>query len=258
MIKKYIVATVMSAGLAGIVFCTYLDVYSRDRARQDELDSPMLEGNTIAVWEMSDTVAYVGDQNEGLSEKDYREVADELGVDVASIKAVVEIEAGKSHRGFWQAGKPLINFDLQMYQKFAKRNGLNIGKIRKKAPVIFKAPDDRKYGSRQAAQQARLDAAMAIDRKTAVQGTFWGMFQIGGFNWNKCGVSGVDEFVEMMSRSERDQLELFARFLQNTGLDKPLKKRNWKAFARGYNGPHYASRGYHTRLAAAYRRYSEK
>lgn len=219
------------------------------------LDSLVLDGHTVAVWDTTDTIPYL-ERGERLTEKDYIEVAEELGVDVAAIKAVVEIEAGKSHRGFWSPGKPLINFDLSMYRQFAKRNNLNLATARKRSPVIFNRPNDRKYGSRQAAQQARLDAAMAIDERTAVQGTFWGMFQIGGFNWKKCGADSISQFVELMSRSERDQLELFVNFLRSTGLDKHLREHNWAAFARGYNGPSYASRGYHTRLASAYRRYS--
>lgn len=61
-----------------------------------------------------------------------------------------------------------------------------------------------------------------------------------------------------MSRSERDQLELFANFLQNTGLDKYLRAKNWAAFSRGYNGPGYAKRRYHTRMASAYSKHKAR
>lgn len=84
------------------------------------------------------------------------------------------------------------------------------------------------------------------------------MFQIGGFNWKKCGAESIDDFVERMSRSERDQLDLFAEFITRAGLLKHLQNKNWAAFARGYNGPSYASRGYHTRMASAYARHLKK
>ena len=45
---------------------------------------------------------------------------------------------------------------------------------------------------------------------------------------------------------------------RNTGLLTHLQKKNWAAFARIYNGPSYAARGYHTRMAAAYRKYAGK
>ena len=47
-----------------------------------------------------------------LTDDDYRRVAEELGVETATIKAVVEIEAGTAHKGFAAPGIPLINFDL--------------------------------------------------------------------------------------------------------------------------------------------------
>ena len=192
-----------------------------------------------------------------LTEQDFKEVAEELGVDIAAIKAVVEIEAGRGHQGFHAPGKPLINFDLSVFRRMAQRNGVNLSKYRKSHAVVFARPNLTRYGSQQNAQQARLDAARQIHQLSAIQGTFWGMFQIGGFNWNKCGADSPEHFVELMSRSERDQLELFAKFIEKTGLLKYLKAHNWSAFTRGYNGPGYANRGYHTRLASAYAKYKK-
>lgn len=192
-----------------------------------------------------------------LTEDDYREVAEMLGVETAAIKAVVDIEAGKQHQGFFAPGKPLVNFDLSMFRQHARRNGINLSRYSRTHAVVFSSPNARRYGSTQAAQQERLRTARTIDNKTAVQGTFWGMFQIGGFNWKICGCESIDEFVERMSRSERDQLELFAEFIKNSGLLPALKSKNWAAFARRYNGASYASRGYHTRMAAAYARHKK-
>lgn len=193
-----------------------------------------------------------------LTDEDFREVAEELGVEVAAIKAVVEIEAGTKHEGFWANGKPIINFDLSMFRKFAARNKINLSRYQRSHAVVFAKPNRARYGSYQAAQQARLDAARTIDDKTAIEGTFWGMFQLGGFNWKVCGTSSPDEFVRLMSRSERDQLELFAEFMRETGMLPLLKAKNWSAFARRFNGPTYARRGYHTRLARAYAKHKAK
>lgn len=191
-----------------------------------------------------------------LTEADYEEVAQMLDVDVAAIKAVVDIETGRRHEGFWAPGKPLINFDLTMYRRFAPRSGVSLTKARKAHPEIFRRPDARRYGSYQAAQQARLDAACDVDTVSAYQSTFWGMFQIGGFNWRKCGCESVQQFVELMSRSERSQLELFARFIENSGMVDAVRRHNWLQFALKYNGPKAKSRGYHKRLAASYKRHS--
>lgn len=190
-----------------------------------------------------------------LTEQDYVEIAQELGVEVASIKAVVDIEAGRAHQGFWTEGRPVLNFDLSIYRQMAKRHNINPERYKKTHPAIFSRPSIARYGSQQAAVQARFDQAASIDSVSAIEGTFWGMFQIGGFNWRLCGTSSPQEFLRLMSRSERDQLELFAEFIRRTGLLPSLKAKNWSAFARGYNGPRYASRGYHRRLAEAYRRH---
>ncbi len=185
-----------------------------------------------------------------LTENDFIEVAQHLGVDVAAIKAVVEIEAGHSHQGFSAPGVPLINFDLSMFRRFAARRGINLSKYSKSHSAVFSSSS----GS-QAKANRRLNAAKTINANAAIEGTFWGMFQIGGFNWKKCGASSIEDFVERMSRSERDQLDMFDEFISHAGLLKSLRNKDWATFARGYNGPGYARRNYHTRMANAYARY---
>ncbi|MCM1356749.1 MAG: N-acetylmuramidase family protein [Staphylococcus sp.] len=187
-----------------------------------------------------------------LTEEDFEEVAQRLGVEVAAIKAVVEIEAGRTHQGFSAPGQPLVNFDLTMFRRFATRRGVNLAKYSKSHSVVFTSS----RGSQTRAYR-RLEAARSINKNAAIEGTFWGMFQIGGFNWKKCGAESLDDFVDRMSRSERDQLDMFAEFITNTGLLKHLQAKNWASFARGYNGPGYARRRYHTRMAQAYAKHSK-
>ena len=66
-----------------------------------------------------------------LTEQDYKEVAEELGIEIATIKAVVEIEAGPGHEGFYKPGLPIINFDMSMFRRFAGKNGINLSKYNK-------------------------------------------------------------------------------------------------------------------------------
>lgn len=193
-----------------------------------------------------------------LDNSDYVRVAEELGVEPAAIKAVVSIEAGATHRGFYETGKPVINFDLSVFRQMASRRGINLGKYSGSHKVVFNRPNIARYGSYQHAQQARLDAAMTIDSIAAIHGTFWGMFQIGGFNWKRCGASSPADFIRRMSLSEQEQLELFAEFIRNSGLLDALRQKNWAKFAKGYNGPSYAARGYHTRLANAYNKFKKE
>lgn len=192
-----------------------------------------------------------------LTMADYKAVADELGIPVAAIRAVVEIEAGPKGEGFNPDNTPIINFDLTMFRQAAKRQGINLNKYKSSNAVVFRALDRKKYGSIQSAQYARLHSAMEIDTVAALEGTFWGMFQIGGFNWKLCGCKSVREFVELMSYSERAQLELFARFMEARNLVRFIRNKQWSEFALRYNGPGYKKHGYDKRMASAYKRFSK-
>lgn len=217
--------------------------HSRKSQQHQTADTIKIEGQVVEILPSGEI--------HRLTEQDYIEVARALDVEVAAVKAIVDIEAGRAHEGFSAPGVPLINFDYSMFSRFASKKGINLSKYRKSHPLVFSSHG---RGS-QAAVNRRLNAARSINNRAAIEGTFWGMFQIGGFNWKLCGCKDIDEFVEKMSRSERDQLELFAHLVTNTGMVKHLRNKNWAAFARIYNGPSYAARGYHTRLAAAYNRH---
>ncbi|MDE7160464.1 MAG: N-acetylmuramidase family protein [Muribaculaceae bacterium] len=183
----------------------------------------------------------------GLTDADFRKVADELGVEVAAIRAVVDIEAGKSMKGFWAPGVPVINFDSKMYARFKARKGG--GGAADTVPAGLKGYALQEWTQLVKARKSNAEAANL--------GTFWGMFQIGGFNYSKCGCNSIGEFVDLMSYSELEQLELFAAFITNTGMLPDLKARDWASFSRKYNGASYARKGYHRRMAEAYAKYKK-
>lgn len=227
------------------------------------VDSAVVACDTVCVADSCVVDSCVADtcvsdlSSQKLTENDYREVANRLGIEVAAIKAVVDIEAGKSHKGFWAPGKPLVNFDMSIVNKFAPKLGVSLSKYRKSHPEIWGA-SKKKYGSQQAAEWARFEALRAVNNDLGIYSSFWGMFQIGGFNWKLCKTKDANEFFSLMSRSERDQLELFANFIESSDMVKYLKAKNWAGFASRYNGPSYASRGYHTRMANAYAKYKKQ
>jgi hypothetical protein len=189
-----------------------------------------------------------------ISELDYERVAGELGVDVAAIKALSSIEAGNC--GFIANGKPVINFDRVIFARLLAKNGISVRAARRKAPVAFSCVNIRRYGSYGEAQHARLSNACNVSRNVALQSTFWGMFQIGGFNYSQCDCSSVEEFVKLMSESEAMQLELFSRFIRANNLVRYIKVHNWYQFSKAYNGGRVV-RGYAARMAAAYARFNK-
>lgn len=209
----------------------------------DSLRRAMLRQDSLDAVRADSLTRYTS-----LTDEDFRLVADELGVEVAAMKAVVSIEAGAGMKGFWAPGIPVVNFDPSMYRKFASKAPSKVGDKGAKVPEGLTG-----YALKEWTQ---LTNARKTNAQGADMGTFWGMFQIGGFNYKLCGCKSVPEFVERMSYSELEQLELFAHFIENTGILKHLKNKDWAKFARAYNGPSYARRGYHTKMANAYRKFS--
>lgn len=220
-----------------------------DRSPGHEEFQAGLEKSIDSIFLYS-SIIFKYDQGTSLTEKDFVEVANELGVEVAAIKAIVEIEAGKSLMGLTAEGEPLVNYSANSFVKNARRLGVDISRAKKEHPKAFTRP------ARTVAENyERLSEAMAVDTMAAVASTYWGMFQIGGFNYKLCGTDTPGEFARLMSRSEHDQLRLFANFLRNCGMVDAVRGKNWHKFARMYNGPSYYKRGYHTRLANAYKKY---
>ncbi len=187
-----------------------------------------------------------------LSEADYRKVADELGIEVAAIKALASIEGGG--HGFSAGGKTTINFDLSVYKRLLRSAGKSEAAARKASPIAFAAVNRARYGGYVEAQHARLEDACRFDRELALKATFWGMFQIGGFNYHLCGCESVEEFARLNGESELQQLELFGRFIKRAGLVKYVKAHNWQGFARAYNGGRQVST-YAGKLQRAYNRF---
>ena len=184
-----------------------------------------------------------------LTDADFKRVAKRLGVEVAAIKAVVVIEAGAKMEGFWAPGVPVINFDRAMYNRYRSKAKSTKGNPTEKEPSGLKGYALQEWTQLVTARKSNVDGAN--------MGTFWGMFQIGGFNYKLCGCESVAEMVRLMSYSELEQLELFATFLINTGMVTDLRNKNWASFAKKYNGPSYAKRGYHTKMANAYAKFKK-
>lgn len=218
-------------------------------------DTTTVNADTAAT--SIDSIATPADNDKyyKLTDNDYKKVAEELGIDIATMKAVVEIEAGSAHQGFAEPGIPLVNFDLVIFKRFMRKAGKSYAKYTKSA--AFQRPNTKKYGSYGKAQWARLESARKINKEIAEKATFWGMFQIGGFNWKQCGCKSLDEFISRMSESEAEQLELFAQFCKTNNLVRYLKAHDWNNFAYRYNGPGYKKRNYHIKLRQAHSKHSK-
>lgn len=253
--KRHVCGPALLTGLF-LVLSVFPYTFAYDRKSQKR-DSVSVERQNQEVRVIKpvrlDSILPAGDEftrYTHLTEKDFELVANELGVEIAAIKAVVSIEAGSQMKGFWAPGIPVINFDRTMYNRFRRSVG-----SKKEATSEKVHPQLTGYAR---SEWTQLINARKVNAQGANMSTFWGMFQIGGFNYKLCGCKTVDEFVRLMAYSELEQLELFAAFISNTGMLADLKAKNWKGFARKYNGPGYARRGYHTKMAAAYAKFKNQ
>lgn len=185
-----------------------------------------------------------------LTEADYQRAAALTGVELAAVKAVASVES--TGGGFLSGGKPKILFEGHWFSRLTK------GAFDAKHPTISYKKWTKSHYKGGSAEYSRYDAAYALDSEAAMKSTSWGKFQIMGFNHSKAGYSTVADFVKAMHVSEGKHLEAFVKFLKATGLDEPLKIKDWAGFAKGYNGPAYAQNKYDLRLQQAYEAYSSK
>lgn len=194
--------------------------------------------------------------SKALTEEAIREAANNLGVDVACVKAVAEVES--LGNGFNSTGMVKILFERHKFYKFiAQKYGApKANQLAAMHPDIC-SPKAGGYTSSTATEHKRLDKAIAIDRESAMKSASWGRFQVMGFNYAAAGFANVEDFCVAMWKSEDEHLRAFVNFIKaDANMHRHLKNRNWAAFANAYNGPAYAQNKYDTKLAAAYRKYS--
>lgn len=193
-----------------------------------------------------------------LQAADYQVAATELGVPVAAVLAVTEVESRGD--GFLPDGHPVILFERHIMYRLVKQKfgAQKADALSRQFPnIIGQTPGG--YG-RTSEQPARMDRAAAlIDRECALQSASWGLFQIMGFHWQALGYPRLQDFVNAMYRDEAAQLDAFVRFVKiNPSIHRALKAQDWAAFAKGYNGPNYEANRYDTKLAQAFNKHSKE
>lgn len=189
-----------------------------------------------------------------LTQSDIEEAARKLGVSVASVMAVSEVES--TGDGFFDDGRAKILYERHIMRR--RLVALNVDV----APLIAKYPDlvnttsggylggVREYG--------KLDRAKVIHHAAAHESCSWGGYQIMGYHYDRLGYDSIDQFVELMQSHERDQLDAFVRFImKDPTLHRALRQRDWPTFARYYNGKNYAKYKYDIKMAQAFARYEK-
>jgi len=206
------------------------------------------------TWECLGNTCPTSNANYKLTDTDYERVASALGVSVAAIRAVKEVETG-GRGGFIASGKPTILFEGHIFWSQLKKVGIDPHNYSYGNEDILYEKWTKKHYKGGIKEYDRLSKARQINKVAADSSASWGLFQIMGFNFKVCGCHSVQEFVDKMTESEGRQLELFANLLKGNGWDKYLRSLDWDGFARHYNGPAYAQNKYAEKLEMSYKKY---
>lgn len=176
--------------------------------------------------------------------------ADRLGVEVAAVFAINEVESRGA--GFFAKDKPAILYERHVMRRRLIANGQN--HVGLPADLVNSVSGGYLGGL---GEYRRLDAAMTIHEVSALESCSWGAFQIMGYHWDFLGYESIFDFVARMKASEDEHFEALVRFIErNPDLHAALKAKDWATFAEGYNGRDYWRDGYHHKLAAAYENFS--
>ena len=190
-----------------------------------------------------------------LTEAQIAAQAKALVIEVAALRAVIEVECKGS--GFNADGTPVILFERHVFRQRLIANG--------KAVVADKAMRERPdlcskstgaYGL-YSAQHGRLNAAAQYHRDSALESASWGIGQVMGYHWQALGYPSLQAFINAMYKDEASQLDAMCRYIKVNNLVNALKNKDWKSFARGYNGAAYAKNSYDVKLGNAYKKWSK-
>ena len=206
-----------------------------------------------------------------LTEKDITNAAVLLSCEEAAIKAVLDVETG-NRGGFLLNGDvdpttkdspteytdfPVILFEGHIFYKELKNRKINPEQYMNKttANILYKSWTKEYYSSKWG-EYNRLNKARKIHEEAALSSASYGLGQIMGFNYKSCGYISIEDFVNDMKISEGKQLLAFCNFIKaNSKLLKAIQTKDWKTFARYYNGVDYAKNKYDSKLKEAYNRY---
>lgn len=192
-------------------------------------------------------------QPKHLKDADLAAAADKLGVPLASVRAVNEVES--RGQGFLMPdGRPVILFERHVFWKRLKAHGIDPETLPPAPHVLSQTAGGYQGG---AAEYVRLEAAKQIHMLASYESASWGAFQIMSYHWKALGYDSVLDFIARMQRDEAEHLDAFVRFiLANPEMHAALKARRWAKFAELYNGPAYKRNLYDAKLAAAYAKYA--
>lgn len=176
-----------------------------------------------------------------LDDIDLPRIGAQIGVGEDVIHAVLDVES--RGYGFDKQGRVLMLFEPHVFWRNLS------GSKRAAAERAGLAYQKWRPGAYPADSYPRFVQALGIDEGAAIKSASWGLGQILGENYKAAGFATPRAMVEAFADDEEAHLAAMIAFIKANGLDRALRRLDWAAFARGYNGPGFAKNDYHNRLA---------
>lgn len=170
-----------------------------------------------------------------------------IGCEPAALEAVIAVESAK--RGYDRHGRLTALFEPHKFYALLEKHAPS-----KLSAAVSQGLAYPRWGERPYPKDSypRIIAASKIDEELALQATSWGLPQILGSNYRNAGYKSAADMVTAFLVGEDEQLSAMTKLVVAWKLDGALRSKNWKAFARAYNGSGYAKNAYDTRLQKAY------
>ena len=203
--------------------------------------------------------AFVNRNAKAITEAEMQSIAAQLGdTKLARVKAVAEVEARGG--GWFDSGLPKILYERHLFWRNSTKQRKRITYYANPTPGGYTLDQD-KNGLNDSWE--KLAMACCVDPLIALQSISIGKFQVLGRWYKECGYQHPIEMLYAATKDEyvhycflRDYILKVAK-LKTAFLRISNTADSCVAFAKGYNGVNYATYNYHTKIAAAYAKYSK-
>jgi hypothetical protein len=180
-----------------------------------------------------------------LTTEDLKALATAFKVEPAALLAVLKVESGKS--GFRADGRLVILLEAHHVWKRLLARKINPLPFMKYVPMCCQPTWAKAKQYYNTDSWRRIEAGLAwvkkyratqydSYRRALLESCSMGRPQIMGWHYANLGYENIDKMVEDFERGEREQIFKMLEFMQRNNLLVHLRTRNWRAFARGYNG----------------------
>lgn len=182
-----------------------------------------------------------------------KRAADSIDIENAALLAFFNVEtAGTAFAKVKGQNMPLIRWEGHYFKRL-----LSGAKLKK--AMSEKLAGDYGVVKNPSSQEARyeiLARGKKIDYEAAVSSCSWGIGQVMGSHWKWLGYQSAKAFEDVVTGSFEGQLDVIIKYMQASDIIPHIKRRDWSAVARLYNGKNYKDNKYDTKMKAEYEKIS--